>query len=255
MSGANRKDTPFFIGFLSIPAGLRAFLAVCVVVLVAGFAALGWAIGAAQDDPGDGSFRFDYGRQTVTGVVFTQPAPHAVIVQGNERIPVGHTLMFTAGGKFSVLGRAKPLDGKLATLSGVLLKRGDLDMMQVRGGKNGLSPAEGPPPEVAVEQLGRWRLAGEICDGKCLAGAMRPGRGLAHKACANLCLIGDIPPVFVSTQPVEGSEYLLVGGPDGGPMPKEMLDLVAAYIEVEADIERRGDLLIMKIDPATVRKL
>ena len=255
MSDRNRNDAPFFIGFLAVPAGLRVFLVLCALVLVAGFAALGWAIGAAQDDPGDGAFRFDYGRQTVTGVVYTRPAPHAYIVEGNERIPAGHTLMFTAGGKFSVMGRAKPLDGKLATLSGVLLQRGDLNMMQVRGGKNGLSPAEGDVPDMPVEQLGRWRLAGEICDGKCLAGAMRPGTGLAHKACANLCLVGDIPPVFVSTQPVEGSEYLLVAGPDGGPMPRDWLDLTALYIEVEAEIERRGDLLVMKIDPASIRKL
>ena len=98
-------------------------------------------------------------------------------------------------------------------------------------------------------------MAGEICDGKCLAGAMHPGRGIAHKACANLCLIGDIPPVFVSTRPIEGSEFLMIAGPDGGPMPKAMLDLVASYIEVEADIERRGDLLVMKIDPASVKVL
>ena len=255
MSDPNRKDAPFFIGFLSVPVGLRVFLAVCAVVLVAGFGALGWAISAAQDDPGDGSFRFDYGRQTVTGVVYTEPAPHALIVTGNERIKAGHVLMFTAGGKFSVMPRARRLEGQLATLSGVLLKRGELDMMQVRGGKNGLKPADGEVPAMEVEQLGRWRLAGEICDGKCLAGAMRPGRGIAHKACANLCLIGDIPPVFVSTQPVEGAEYLLVAGPDGKQMPREWLDLVASYIMVEADIERRGDLLVMKIDPASIRKL
>lgn len=255
MSTRKGKDTPFFIGFMAIPAGLRLFLAVCALVLVAGFAALGWAIGASQDNPGDGAFRFDWGRQNVTGVIYTQPAPHALIVEGNERLPAGHVLMFTAGGKFSVLPRAEPLDGQLAMLSGVLLKRGDLDMMQVDGGENGLKPAEGQAPALEVEQLGRWRLAGEICDGKCLAGAMRPGKGIAHKACANLCLIGDIPPVFVSTQPVAGAEYLLVAGPDGKQMPREWLDLVASYIEVEADIERRGDLLIMKIDPATMKVL
>jgi hypothetical protein len=255
MSDTNRKDEPFFIGFLSIPAGLRAFLAVCAVGLIAGFAALGWTIGAAQDDPGDGAFRFDWGRQTVTGIVYTQPAPHAYIVTGNERIPAGHTLMFTAGGKHSVLARAEKLEGQLATLSGVLLKRGDLDMMQVRGGQNGLQAADGETPALPVEQLGRWKLAGEICDGKCLAGAMRPGTGLAHKACANLCLVGDIPPVFVSTQAIEGSAYLLVAGPDGQRMPREWLDLTALYIEVEADVERRGDLLVMKIDPATIKKL
>lgn len=252
---SQKSDTPFFIGFLAIPKRLRLFLAIAALALVGAFAGVGLAIGVAQDDPGGAAWRFDWGKQTVVGVVYAEPSPHAVIVQGNQRVPAGHTLMFTGGGKFSVLDRTKPLDGKLATLSGVLLKRGDLDMMQVEGGQNGLSPAEGEAPAYKTEPLGRWKLAGEICDGKCLAGAMRPGRGLAHKACANLCLIGDIPPVFVSTQPVEGSEYLLVAGPDGGPMPKELLDLVASYIEVEADIERRGDLLIMKVDPKTVRVL
>ncbi len=255
MSTREGNDTPFFIGFMGIPAGLRLFLAVCALVLVGGFAALGWALGASQDDPGGAAFRFDWGRQTVAGVVYTQPSPHALIVEGNERLPAGHVLMFTAGGKVSVLPRAEKLDGRLATLSGVLLKRGDLDMMQVDGGEGGLKLADGEAPPLEVEQLGRWRLAGEICDGKCLAGAMRPGRGIAHKACANLCLIGDIPPVFVSTQPVAGAEYLLVAGPDGEQMPQEWLDLVASYIEVEADIERRGDLLVMKIDPATIRGL
>jgi hypothetical protein len=47
----------------------------------------------------------------------------------------------------------------------------------------------------------------------------------------------------------------MVAGPDGGPMPRELLDLTASFIEVEADIERSGDLLIMRIDPATVRVL
>ncbi|MGY9054252.1 MAG: hypothetical protein ACKVGZ_01360 [Alphaproteobacteria bacterium] len=102
---------------------------------------LGWAIGMAQDDPGQASFRFDYGRQTVVGVVFSEPSPHVRVVKGSKRIPAGHTLMITAGGKFSVLARAKRLEGQLATVSGVLLKRGDLDMMQVRGGKGGMKPA------------------------------------------------------------------------------------------------------------------
>jgi hypothetical protein len=36
------------------------------------------------------------------------------------------------GGKYSVPERAKPRDGRLATLTGVLLKRGDLDMLEGR---------------------------------------------------------------------------------------------------------------------------
>ena len=84
---------------------------------------------------------------------------------------------------------------------------------------------------------------------------MRPGRGLAHKACANLCLVGDIPPVLALTGPVEGQMFMLIGGPDGGPMPTEMLDQTSVLVEMEGRIFRRGDLLILHAEPATLKVL
>ena len=143
----------------------------------------------------------------------------------------------------------------LSLLPGVILERGTLDMLQLRGGKRGLKAAGGQGEAVAPVPLGRWRLAGEICDGKCLVGAMRPGRGIAHKACANLCLIGDIPPVFVSTQPVEGSEFLLILDEDGGPMPASVYDRVAQFISLEGDVTRHGDMLVLKMDPESIEVL
>ncbi len=250
---SENRERPFFVGYLPIPGGLRGFLSVAAVILIAGFAVLGWAVGASQDDPGPGAFRFDFGRQTVIGVVELRPYPLLRVTEGSEHIKAGHTLMLAAGGKRGLMSRAAPLDGKLAKASGVLLSRGDLDMLQVRGGAAGLSATPGNAPAMDAESLGRWRLAGEICDGKCLAGAMRPGRGLAHKACANLCLIGGVPPVFVSTQPIDGQEFLLIAGPDGGPLPQSVYDHVAAFIEIEGEVERRGDMLVFQIDPATIK--
>jgi hypothetical protein len=212
-------------------------------------------IGATQDDPGPGAFRFDFGRQTVTGTLELWPYPVLHVTRGTERVEVGSTLMLSGGGKRGVIDRAEPLAGQLVTASGVILARGDLDMLQVRDGADGLSAAGGDAVPVEIEPLGRWRLAGEICDGKCLAGAMRPGTGLAHKACANLCLSGGVPPVFVSSQPVAGSEFLLVAGPNGGPLPEALYDYVGLYVDLEADVERRGDLLVMRIDPATIERL
>ena len=82
---------------------------------------------------------------------------------------------------------------------------------------------------------------------------MKPGRGLAHKACANLCLEGDIPPVFVSSQPVEGHEFLLVGDVNGGPLDKKLYDYVGQFVDVEAKIEKRGEVLVLLIDPNKVK--
>ena len=251
----SRNDDPFFVGYLPAPNPLRRFLLGAGIASVAAFAGAGALIGATQDDPGNGAFRFDYGRQTVTGVLELKPYPVLRVTQGTERIEAGHTLMLSAGGKRGLMGRARPLDGKLVTASGILLTRGDLDMLQVRGGKQGLAAATGDAPAQSREGLGRWRLAGEICDGKCLAGAMRPGRGLDHKACANLCLIGGVPPVFVTTQPVEGHEFLMIGGPNGGALPRPVYHRVGQFISIEGGIERRGDLLVFSVDPDTMRVL
>ena len=250
------KQDEFFVAFFPMPPRLRVFLIGISSLLIAAFAVLAYAAGSTQDDPGDGRFRFDFGRQTITGVVELNPYPLLYVTEGSEQIPAGTTLMMSAGGKNGLMGRAGPLDGQMATASGVMLNRGELMMLQARGGKNGLGPSDAEAvtkPE--AEPLGRWKLAGEMCDGKCLAGAMRPGRRLAHKACANLCVVGGIPPVFVSTQPVEGETYMLMAGPDGGPLTMEMLNHMAAFITLEGEIERRGDLLVLKIDPETVEPI
>lgn len=248
----SKEEEPFFVGYLPTPDPLRRFLLGAGIGSVVAFAAGGALIGATQDDPGNAAFRFDYGRQTVTGVLELKPYPLLHVTKGSDQIKQGHTLMLSGAGKRGLMARAGKLDGQLVTASGVLLQRGDLDMLQVRGGKQGLAAAEGDATAPSRESLGLWRLAGEICDGKCLAGAMRPGTGLAHKACANLCLIGGIPPVFVSTQPVEGSEFLLIGGPGGGELPKAAYDRIGQFISIEGEIERRGDLLVFEIDPATM---
>ena len=262
----SHPDKPFFVGFLPAPGPLRAFLISCGISLVVVFAAVAWAIGTTQANPGDAAF---YGRQNVTGVLFADPYPHVFVTEGTQRIPAGRTILLSAGGKRGVQGRAGDLDRALVSVSGQGLSRGDLDMIQVAGGRRGLNTADmavapnmvnmgdadDEMADVSTKDLGRWRLAGEICDGKCLAGAMRPGTGLAHRACANLCLVGGVPPVFVSSQPVEGSEFLLIGGPDGGPLAPEILDYTALYISVEGTVQRRGDLLIFLIDPKTIEAL
>jgi len=251
------SDKPFFVGYLTPPRALRKFLILFGFVFLGAFAATAWTVGTTQADPGDGSFRFDYGRQTVTGLIDARPYPMLHVTEGTDRIPAGSTILMSGGGKIGVQERADRLDQSLAVVSGVPLERGDLMMIQARGGMRGVGAAMGDAPETSVQvtDLGRWKLTGEICDGKCLAGAMRPGTGLAHRACANLCLVGGVPPVFVSSAPVEGEEFLLIGGPDGGPLPEALLDVTALYISVEGRVERRGDLLVFLIDPASIEVL
>jgi len=256
-TGAGTPEAPFFVGYLNaVPRPLAQFLFVVSAVFVGVMVAVAFALSANVDDPGDGRFLWGAGYQNLSGVIETRPYPLLRLPGDAESGP--RTILLSGQGKRGVQAGAGPLDGQLADAGGIFLQRGSITMLQVggRNGKPGLRPAEDETfayTPAARVPLGRWRLTGEICDGKCYTGAMRPGRGLAHKACANLCILGGVPPVFVSTSPVNGAEFFLLAGPDGGPLDTDMLDYTALFIEVEGMIERADDLHIFTIDPATLR--
>ena len=237
----------FFIGYLNrVSRDLGLFLLAVAAVLLAGFAGLGLALGVAVDDPGDGDFAWQLGTQHFVGVV--EPGPYPVLrLPPDAAHPAPRTIMLVAAGKHGAQAAAAPHAGAAVTASGVVIKRGPLDMLQLDGELQALAdaPAFTPAPPVP---LGRWRLAGEICDGKCYAGAMRPGRGLAHKACANLCLLGGVPPVFVSSGTVAGRSFFLLTAEDGGPLPDHVRDLVGLGVELEGRIVRLDDLLVFEVD-------
>ncbi len=250
----SEKSTPFFIGFLPVPDGLRGFLMVACAGLVIAFTALAYMIGTTQADPGPAQFRFDLGAQTLTGTMTALPYPVLHVTNGTETVAAGRSILLSANGKNGVQSRIE--DGAVVTASGPLLQRGTLDMMQVRGGRRGIkAEPDVTAIEVVSESLGRWQMAGEICDGKCLTGAMRPGRGIAHRACANLCISGGVPPVFVSAQPVEGEEFFLVGDSDGNPIGPDLTEFTALYIQVEGEVRKLGDMHMFLMDVDTIKVL
>jgi hypothetical protein len=214
---------------------LLGFLALILLTLVAGFGALAFSLGVTVDDPGGGDFS---GGKDITGVLIADPYP--MIVTDNNQ----HTVVLSGGGKRGVQAEARPLDGKHVRATGSGVKRGDRDLLlvdQLRA-----APGEATPP--VREPLGRWRLTGEICDGKCSLGVMRPGNKPVHKACANVCLIGGVPPVFITTTPVFGTRYLLLGDPDDHALPDTLRDYVAITTRVDGTLERIGDALIFRAD-------
>ena len=136
------------------------------------------------------------------------------------------------------------MDGKHARATGTVVKRGDRDLLLVE--TLNAEPGEGSLPR--REALGFWRLTGEICDGKCVLGVMRPGKGLAHKACANICLLGGVPPVLVTTTPVLGMQFLLMGDAENHALPDAFRDHVAVPRRMEGMLERVGDALLFRTD-------
>jgi len=250
MSG---RDSGFFIGWApKVPRSLRGFLAVVCIGVLGGAALLGLGLSASVDDPGGGAFDWAAGEQTLRGTLTPLPYP-LLHLPPSAQHPLGHTVLLSGNGKNGAAVEPA-LAGSMVDATGVMLKRGSIDMMQV-GDDAGLRRATGEPVPPAAVALGRWHLVGEICDGKCWNGAMRPGNGIAHKACANLCLIGGLPAVLVTTTPVAGSTFLLLADADGGPMPESLRPMVGLRISLDGSVERRGDLLVMRATPASARRL
>lgn len=233
----------FFVGWRGSSVRPHAgFLgAVCLLTLLA-FGGLALALGSTVNDPGGGDFAGD---QDLTGVVVAEPYP-LLVLDPDAAHPNGHAVLLSGGGKQGVQEQAASLAGKRARATGAGFKRGTIDMMV---GVD-LQPANGLATAPIATPLGAWRLTGEICDGKCVSGVMRPGNGLTHKACANVCISAGVPPVFVTTAPVEGSGFLLMGDRNGHALPDAFRDHTGVPQRMDGTVERIADVLIFRTDVA-----
>lgn len=237
------KRDVFFTGWSGRSAlPLAWFLGGLVVLILGGLGGLALALGVTVSDPGGGTF---LGDRTLSGTMVAAPYP-VIVLDPDADHPLGHAVLLSGGGKRGVQAEAAPLDGKRVKAAGGMVMRGTIEMLLVAD----LVPDEGeaiPPPR---EALGFWRLTGEICDGKCVIGVMHPGNGPAHKACANICVTGGVPPVLVTTAPVAGTRFLLMGDPAGQALPEAVRDRTAIPIRMDGSIERMADLLVFRTDVA-----
>ena len=245
---------PFFVGyFKKVPTEIRDFALLAGSGIVGLLCALALLLPLGTIDPGSGRYADDLRGGALTGVI--DPLPYPII-----RVPAtkdGPARAVLLGGQDKVGAQGRVQKGTpVIDVGGVFVRRGDLEMLLINANSARASTTvlSGFVPAAATD-LGRWRLTGEICDGKCYGGAMKPGSGLAHKACANLCILEGLPPVLVMELPVEGSSVVLLAAQDGGPIPDALLDLTAIPLQLEGWLERRDDLLIFRIDERSVRRM
>ncbi len=109
-----------------------------------------------------------------------QNVPYPVLrISPTADHPSGRAILVAGEGKIEIADAVEKLSGNLVDASGNALKRGDLDMMVLDPSSNiKLVPNTAKPKLSDPITLGRYRISGEICDGKCLAGAMRREPGL-----------------------------------------------------------------------------
>lgn len=201
--------------------------------------------------------RFEYGSPRVLrGIVTAIPQPMLHVARpGATGRDAWSTYLLVGEGKHGAGAEVAGHEGVAVELQGTLVHRHDMVMAEVVGGSlHGIESMSDTPLPVA-EPLGPVRLRGEVVDAKCHLGVMNPGRLVPHRACATRCISGGVPPVLAVRDSLGDVAHLLLLDRAGRAPGRWILELVALPIEVRGELERRGELLVLRADASDYRKV
>src|SRR5258708_18357969 len=252
----------FYIGWQSnAPPGIGFQVRRAVVFLLALMVVLGVLLAVAQRTIGVSVF--EWGKvKSFSGILKSRPYPHLLVPRpaANAEPAAFSSYYLVKPFKFGLdADTARRLDGQTVSLKGTLIYRGNQTMIEVVN--DSIKPLDNPEKRLATDpgaqpvSLGQQTLIGEIVDSKCYLGVMNPGQLTTHRACAIRCISGGIPPGLLCWRANGPAPYFLLVSPDGKPLNKYLLNLVAEPVEITREVERQGELLILRADPSTHRRV
>lgn len=247
-------DPGFYIGWQPrMPPRIAAFLRGVVLRRLA--LALGVALLFASALGPTLPSRFDFGApREVEGVVASFPYPMLLVPRpGAGPSDPPSVWMLVRPFKFGADELFSGLDGHRVRLRGTLAWLDERTLLEVEPDTvQDLGPA---PLDLPEQRLGTVTLQGEIVDSKCYLGVMNPGNLSVHRDCAARCLSGGIPPSFVVREPGGARRALLLVGAGGEAVGQAALAVVAEPLEITGELVRRGELYVLKADPAGWKRL
>ena len=236
----------FYVGYLpKAPASLARWVKRAVAMLAV--AGLGAGALLISGQPPFAACKFEFGvLREYTGVIEEWPYPIL-------RTP-GESFLLVSPGKHGLAERVKGLQGRSVHLQGSLIDRGSDHMLEVPPESLSEVPRLSLPSAAATVSLGPVTLRGEIADTKCYLGVMNPGEGKVHRDCAVRCISGGAPPALIARDAAGETRVLLLTGSDGRALNREVLPFVAEPVEIQGELVRAGDHLVLKADPARFRR-
>lgn len=251
-----KPDAPFFIGYRPFPAALARLYWALAALFVVACGATGYWFAAQQAAPAPG--RWDTSAAvTVRGVLMLRPYP--VLHRLDPSAPGGvESVLLVRQGKHGADAWAREFAGQAVAVRGYPITRGRWKMLEIPaanaiaadpagGDGDGGGGGETLRAALAIEALGAVELSGEIVDSKCFLGVMKPGAGLTHKACAELCLRGGIPPILVAKNADGRQIGALLARADGGSAAVELAEFAADSVRIEGQLQRQGGLLFLRV--------
>ena len=159
----------------------------------------------------------------------------------------GESVLLVIQGKRDAHPQAIEYEGQMVTATGFDIRRGGWHILELPA-DGGIVTAQDASSVVlpTSEPLGENTLQGEIVDSKCFLGVMKPGSGKVHRACASLCLLGGMPPMLV-VKTDKGRYGYLIMNENGSSASRQLASQVAIPVSVAGELERRGDLIYIKL--------
>ncbi|MCB9845166.1 MAG: hypothetical protein H6811_04170 [Phycisphaeraceae bacterium] len=238
----------FYVGYLAIPDAHRRWLRFVVPPVVVVVIALGAVFAAAQRDPGTGRHRWAHLRQW-SGTLAALPQP---VLVGED----GAAMLIVQMGKHGAIERLGELGGARVRLSGRLIERGGRRMVELDDAESAVVVVEPADTHVLpMSETGEVALfRGEILDAKCWLGAMKPGDGKTHKACATLCIAGGIPPLLFAIDSDGRARQFLLTTESGQSLTALVLPFVGEPVNVRGRRAAIADLEVLVLGPESIER-
>ena len=244
-----RDSNDFFVGYLSLPTRLSRFYKILIPILfLLGIAVALW-LASGQKSPGKGIADLS-GQQQMTGYLTIDPYPVLHGVGPDQR-----SVLLVHQTKTSANELVLPYANQWVNLSGFALQRGGWSMLQLPPNSEITQAPAIAGVDLTLTVLDNLTFEGEIIDSKCFLGAMKPGGGKVHRACASLCLRGGVPPMLV-VKDAQGDRfgYLLMNEDDSS-ASVQLSEIVAVPIRVTGQLVQRGDLQYMRLNTNNIERL
>jgi hypothetical protein len=248
------SDDELFIGWAPQSArSVRSSVGRGAVIVLA-VLCLGALIAGSMRSPGEDLSRL-LGGQSLVGLL--EARPNAILWVVDEHDPdLVHGVLLSSQGRTAIGEAALALDGEIVRLEGNLLERAGRRGLEVGSAERASLPeaSERRLRERRSEALGTLTLRGEIVDSKCYLGRMRPGAGRPHRACAQSCVGGGVPPLFLSHEGGAERHFVLESG-DGGSVRLELLPFLTEPIALEGEVTRVEDLFVVRTAASRIQRL
>jgi hypothetical protein len=200
-----------YVGYRVLPRGARRVVVLASAALMLVFAGLSAAFAIVQRPAGNGTWTIDR-VGAWSGVLVAEPYPMLLVGEGHDSGGESGAYLLVGEGKVGVQERVDAIRAQrpgallAVTVRGTMIERDNRRLIEVASSPEGFRVDPREVDAAAVDRAFNVASAdtrrpisirAEIVDGKCYLGAMKPGDGKGHKACATLCVLGGLPALVV----------------------------------------------------------